>query len=114
MKILILKVLVSSFILLLFTGCWPCPEPEIIVRDKLVYIDKPIPEINKPPVQMSYNVDYIKFNNKTYYLISLGDGAIMMSNYDRYKIWSLNNYDILKELKRNYRIYKDDNKTKDK
>ena len=101
MKHLTLQLLVSSFILLTFSGCIFCPEPEILVRDKIVYTKQPIPEINEPPTPMNYKVYYIKFNKKTYYIMGLDAGATMHSNYDRYKIWSENNYNILKELKKN-------------
>ncbi|RLA82346.1 MAG: hypothetical protein DRG78_07455 [Epsilonproteobacteria bacterium] len=98
MKI-VFQILVFSFIVTLFSGCF-CKHPEILVQTKTEYIQHIIPNIDQAPKGLVYNVQYIKINNTDYYLMTLDDGTILINNWTRYKIWSENNYNILKDLKK--------------
>jgi hypothetical protein len=101
----ILKICLVLVFSLSLTGChivWEEPKPcipEIQIQDKLIYLDKPIPEIQEPPIALKYKVEYIKYNDVTYYQLTLEDGEILKLNYERYKSWAQTNYKIIKTLK---------------
>ena len=101
-------VLVSS----LLTGCtftWTDPEPpepclpkkEIVIQERIVYIAPTYPEPEDKPEYIDYKMEYIKYNEKIYYQMSLEDGDTMLLNWDRYKIWAETNYKILIDLNKN-------------
>jgi len=91
-------ILVSS--LLMLSGCdqpEPC-KPQIIIKKEIVYVKHNVPKPVSPPKIIKYNMKYLKLNQKDYYIMTLEDGDIMLSNWKRYKNWGNSNYKILKKL----------------
>ena len=91
-------ILASSFTLFSLTGCCKKPEPEILVEQKIVYLKQDIPKVVEPPKMLDYETKYLHLNDRDYYIMTLADGDIMLSNWDRFHIWGMSNYKILKNL----------------
>ncbi len=98
---MLFHVLVASLMLFSLTGCFhecEVPEAEVHVVQKVVYVKQEIPEVQEPPVGIEYNAKFLHLNGKDYYIMSLTDGEIIKSNWERYQMWSMTNYTILKNL----------------
>jgi len=109
------SILVTSVILLIgliFTGC---VEKEIIVKTKIQRIYTPIPKVSTKPEFIPYQASIVEIDKKKYYLIDESSGLIMVDNYQRFKLWSMRNYILLLDLRKDYEsnIVKDNNETKD-
>lgn len=101
----IFHALVASLLMFSLSGCIcekePAPEPEVHVVQKVVYVKQEIPEVSKPPKGLEYTPLLLRLNDKDYYIISLTDGEILNSNWDRFYLWSMTNYQILQNLRDN-------------
>ena len=95
--LLVLVVLVGSF-----TGCSKVPLPQI--KTEYVYLDKPMPKIPKKPIPTKYNPILVNFNGVDYFAVERTEGAIMITNWESYRIWSETLHSILIK-------YADDNKS---
>ncbi len=96
-NLLIFLILAISF----FTGCDKAPQPckpKIVVKKEFVYIKSSVPTPNLPPKMLEYKMNFLKLNENDYYIMTLHDGDIMLSNWKRYKSWSVTNYKILQKL----------------
>lgn len=73
--------------------------PVIKVQNEIKYINQSIPDISKPPKAIEYSSSLIKYNDETYFKLSITDGLILKNNYEQFKIWAYENYKILLKLK---------------
>ena len=97
MKKLFLTLVIS--ITFFITGC---VEKEIIVKKEILNIHTPIPEVSKKPEFIQYQASIVEIDKKKYYLIDFDSGTIMTDNYQRFKLWSMRNYILLLDLRKEY------------
>ena len=79
-----------------------CAEKELVIKKKILYIHTPIPNISKKPEFIPYQASIVELDKKKYYLIDLKSGIIMVDNFRRFKLWSMQNYIILNNLRKDY------------
>lgn len=92
-------ILGISLILIFITGC---AEKEIVVKKEILYIHTVIPEVQSKPEFIPYQAAIVKMDGKKYYLIDEDSGLIMVDNYQRFKLWSMQNYILLLDLRKEY------------
>lgn len=95
----ILKILASSSIIALMTGCASCcsnycEEHPVI---KTVYLKQTLPPLPKDPEFVPYSVNSIVLNGEELYTLTKGDAAIMAANWIEFRDYS-------KKIKNQYHL----------
>jgi len=86
-----------------FSGCWSCPEPEPVepkVITETKYIKVPFPKTQDKPEFIEYEMNLGNLNGTDYYFMTIPSGATLNSNWIVYKDWAETNYKTLIKLEK--------------
>ncbi len=93
-------ILGTSLFMVMFLSA--CAEKEIIIKKEINHVHTPIPKVQQKPEFIPYQAAVVEIDNKKYYLIDMDSGLIMIDNYQRFKLWSMRNYILLLDLRKDY------------